>query len=462
LEAIEFYTKAINDSPTAPLFGNRAFCHIKLENFGSAIADAAAALKLNPRYVKAYYRRGSAMLSLGKYKQAEACFKQVLKIKPKSKDAKLKLAACGKMVKAQRFAKALERPGAIPLWQTFDPDALVVSSSYDGPSGLPEDGVLTHEWVVDLMEAFKAQKQLHPKYVCMILVRMTKLLSSLPSLIQCELSPETDGDEEGSESRFTICGDTHGQFYDLCNIFKLNGYPSSTNPYLFNGDFVDRGSFSLENVLTLFCWKLLYPDYVHLLRGNHETVNMNKMYGFEGEVKAKTNDRCMKLFTECFRWLPLAAVVDGKVFVTHGGLFSNDGVKLNQIASIDRNREPPEAGPMCDLLWSDPAPFAGRHPSKRGCGLTFGPDVTKHFLKDNELELLVRSHEVKMEGFLVEHDGKCITVFSAPNYCDQMGNKGAMLIIRKDLDLSFKQFESSPHPDVKPMAYVQTKGMFGL
>lgn len=126
------------------------------------------------------------------------------------------------------------------------------------------------------------------------------------------------------------------------------------------------------------------------------------------------------LFSEVFCLLPLAHVLNNRVLVVHGGLFSTDGVTLDDIRKIDRRQEPPDSGMMSELLWSDPQPMPGRAPSKRGVGVGFGPDVTERFLSSNGLELLVRSHEVKDEGYYVEANGKCITIFSAPNYCDQV------------------------------------------
>uniref|UniRef100_A0A8C4KDR1 Serine/threonine-protein phosphatase n=1 Tax=Dromaius novaehollandiae TaxID=8790 RepID=A0A8C4KDR1_DRONO len=139
-----------------------------------------------------------------------------------------------------------------------------------------------------------------------ILVQVKEVLCKLPTLVETTLK-ETE--------QVTVCGDTHGQYYDLLNIFELNGLPSESNPYIFNGDFVDRGSFSVEVILTLFGFKLLYPDHFHLLRGNHETDNMNQIYGFEGEVKAKYTAQMFALFSEVFEWLPLAQCINGKVLV---------------------------------------------------------------------------------------------------------------------------------------------------
>jgi len=307
------------------------------------------------------------------------------------------------------------------------------------------------------MEHFKEQKLIHKRYVARLLINCKKYFESLPSLMEISI-PESTNDELSSP-HVTVCGDTHGQFYDVMNIFAINGFPSRENPYLFNGDFVDRGSFSVEVILTFLMFKIACPECIYLIRGNHETKNMNRIYGFEGEVKAKFDDKIFDLFLEVFCYLPLAAVIEKKVFVTHGGI-PVEPVTLSDIKKIKRGCEPPEKGLMSDLLWSDPQPFPGKSPSKRGVGFAFGPDITEAFLEKNDLNLLVRSHEVKDEGYLVEHGGKTITVFSAPNYCDSMKNKGAFIHFGKDLEPKFTQFSEVPHPEIRPMAYAA--GMGGL
>ncbi|CAI5741394.1 unnamed protein product [Hyaloperonospora brassicae] len=454
--AIELYSRAIELVPTAIFYANRAAAHVKSESYGLAIDDASAAIALDEGYVKAYYRRGSAELALGHHKKAVRDFRRVVRMKPQDRDARAKLKLCEKIIKEAAFAAAIQSERNLPLSETIDVNSMVVDPSYDGPR-LPEDvAQLKPDFIVALIDRFKRGKLLHRKFVIQILLKIKDMLCALPSLLRISLP------RDNPDAHFTVCGDTHGQFYDVCNIFSLNGLPSETNPYLFNGDFVDRGSFSLEVVMTLFAMKIVYPQHVHLLRGNHESKNMNKIYGFEGEVKHKYDETVMQLFTEVFNWLPLAAVIEDKVLVVHGGLFSEQNVTLADIEKIDRNHEPPESGLMSDLMWSDPQPFPGRGPSKRGIGLSFGPDVTSAFLEHNKLDLLVRSHEVKDEGYLVEHDGKCITVFSAPNYCDQMGNKGAFIRFGTDMKPRFTQFVAVEHPPIRPMAYAGNMGgMFG-
>lgn len=163
------------------------------------------------------------------------------------------------------------------------------------------------------------------------------------------------------------------------------------------------------------------------------------------------------MFTQVYNWLPLCHCINKRVVVMHGGLFAQDNVTLDSLRSIERNRQPPEEGLMCDLLWSDPQPQNGRGFSKRGVGIQFGPDITEAFCALNQLDYIVRSHEVKAMGYEVAHCGKCITVFSAPNYCDTMDNLGAFITLNgKDMKPNFTTFEAVPHPNVKPMAYASS------
>ncbi|KAM5579974.1 serine/threonine-protein phosphatase 5 [Rosa sericea] len=445
-QAIDLYTQAIElNSKNAVYYANRSFAHLKLEEYGSAIQDASMAIEVDPRYSKGYYRRGAASLAMGKFKEALKDFQQVKKICPNDPDATKKLKECEKAVMKLKFAEAISVPESQrrPVADSINYRSLEVEPQYSGAR--IEGDVVTLDFVKKMMEDFKNQKTLHQRYAFQIVLQTKEMLQTLPSLVDINVP---------NGNHFTVCGDVHGQFYDLLNIFELNGLPSEENPYLFNGDFVDRGSFSLEVILTLFALKCMSPSAIYLARGNHESKSMNRIYGFEGEVQSKLSEKFVELFAEVFCCLPLAHVINGKVFVVHGGLFSVDGVKLSDIRAINRFCEPPEEGLMCELLWSDPQPAPGRGPSKRGVGLSFGGDVTKRFLQDNNLDLVVRSHEVKDEGYEIEHDGKLITVFSAPNYCDQMGNKGAFIRFEApDLKPNIVTFSAVPHPDVKPMAY---------
>ncbi|XP_014359983.1 serine/threonine-protein phosphatase 5 [Papilio machaon] len=443
--AIELYTKAIEKNPNnAVFFANRSIANLRLENFGYALVDASRAIDLDKNYTKAYYRRAAAHMSLGKYKLALKDFEFVTKVRPNDQDAKMKYTECNKIVKKIAFEKAIAvDKKEVNIADSINLDAMTIEDEYEGP--MLEDGKVTVKFVNDLIEHYKQEKHLHKKYAYKILIDVKAYLSNQPTLVDIKVP---------DDKKFTVCGDIHGQFYDLMNIFKLNGLPSEENPYLFNGDFVDRGSFSVECIFTLFSFKLLYPDHFFMSRGNHESLDMNRMYGFRGEVTFKYTAQMADLFTEVYNWLPLAHCINNRVLVMHGGLFSSDDVTLDDIRNVDRNKQPPEDGIMCELLWSDPQPMVGRSPSKRGVGCQFGPDVTHSFLERNHLDYIIRSHEVKSDGYEVAHDGKCITVFSAPNYCDTMANLGAFITMNgKDLKPNFTTYEAVPHPNVRPMTY---------
>lgn len=449
-EAMAAYSSAMELNPRSAVYlHNRAFCALRMDEFGLCISDCTRAIEIDDTYVKAYFRRGCALFALGKHEEALPDLRKCAKLAPQDAAARARLAECDRVVKEKRFLAAIasgEDAGTKAIWEKIDPSSCAPDSKYDGPR-IPEGGV-DGAFCAALVAHLRAEKRLHVHYVMRILLAMKDLLDRTPTVVDVPVPSGTS---------ITVCGDVHGQYYDLLNIFELNGPPSETNPYLFNGDFVDRGSFSVEVILTLFAYKLAYPEHMHLNRGNHESRNMSKMYGFEGETKAKYSMAIAEAFSEVFCLLPLCAVLERKIFVVHGGLFVNDGVTLADLRKVDRKREPPDSGLMSEMLWSDPQTWPGRAPSKRGVGCSFGPDVTKDFLRDNNLEMVVRSHEVKPEGFEVTHDGHLVTIFSAPNYCDTVGNKGAFIrFTGPDMKPNYTSFAAVPHPAVPPLAYANS------
>ncbi|EGD92599.1 serine/threonine protein phosphatase PPT1 [Trichophyton tonsurans CBS 112818] len=448
--ALDLYTQAIELYDKEPSFYcNRAQVHVKLEAFGFAIADATKAIELDPSYVKAYWRRAVANTAILNSRAALKDFKTVVKKAPNDRDAKLKLAECEKLVRRIEFEKAIEVSDPPSAFEGLNIESMVVDDSYDG---VRLEDKMTQEFIDDMIKRFKNGKQIHKKYAFQIVKAVRDIVYNEPTMVEI-------GVEEGS--KLTVCGDTHGQFFDLLEIFRLNGFPSDTHSYLFNGDFVDRGSWSCEIALLLYAYKWMRPNSFFLNRGNHETDDMNRAYGFEGECKAKYSERLFKVFSESFSALALATLIGQKYLVLHGGLFSDDNISLADIRALNRHnqRQPGQSGLMMEMLWTDPQTLPGRGPSKRGVGMQFGPDVTKLFCEKNGLEAIIRSHEVRMEGYEVEHDGRCITVFSAPKYCDSTENKGAYINIGPELKLDFHKFDAVPHPNIKPMAYASNSIM---
>jgi len=174
-----------------------------------------------------------------------------------------------------------------------------------------------------------------------------------------------------------LCGDIHGQFYDLKELFRIGGECPETN-YLFMGDFVDRGFYSVETFLLLLALKVRYPDRIYLLRGNHESRQITQVYGFYDECLKKYGTvNVWRYCTDIFDYLSLSAIVGGQVFCVHGGL-SPSLKSVDDIKTLERKQEVPHEGAMCDLLWSDPEEIESWGLSPRGAGYLFGKDVTKN------------------------------------------------------------------------------------
>uniref|UniRef100_A0A8C3JFU0 Serine/threonine-protein phosphatase n=1 Tax=Calidris pygmaea TaxID=425635 RepID=A0A8C3JFU0_9CHAR len=199
------------------------------------------------------------------------------------------------------------------------------------------------------------------------------------------------------EAPLKICGDIHGQYYDLLRLFEYGGFPPESN-YLFLGDYVDRGKQSLETICLLLAYKIKYPENFFLLRGNHECASINRIYGFYDECKRRYNIKLWKTFTDCFNCLPIAAIVDEKIFCCHGGL-SPDLQSMEQIRRIMRPTDVPDQGLLCDLLWSDPdKDVQGWGENDRGVSFTFGAEVVAKFLHKHDLDLICRAHQVPLGG----------------------------------------------------------------
>ncbi|OIR59052.1 MAG: serine/threonine protein phosphatase PP1 [Amphiamblys sp. WSBS2006] len=239
-----------------------------------------------------------------------------------------------------------------------------------------------------------------------------------------------------------VCGDIHGQYSDLLRIFDYGHHPPASN-YLFLGDYVDRGKQSLETISLLLAYKVRYPDSFFLLRGNHECASINRIYGFYDECKRRYNIKLWKIFTDCFNHLPIAALIEGRIFAMHGGL-SPDLHTLDQIRSIMRPTDVPDTGLLCDLLWSDPErDVAGWAENERGVSFTFGRDVLESFLEKNDLDLVCRAHQVVEQGYEFFGNRRLVTVFSAPNYCGEFDNSGAIMNVNENLVCSFQVLKGS-------------------
>lgn len=242
----------------------------------------------------------------------------------------------------------------------------------------------------------------------------------------------------------TICGDIHGQLHDLLTLFKTGGKCPDSR-YLFLGDFVDRGFYLLESFLLLLALKVRYPDRITLIRGNHESRQITTVYGFYDECIRKYGTvNVWRHCCEVFDYLLLGAIVGGKggVFCIHGGL-SPDIETVNQIRVLDRKKEVPHEGGMCDLLWSDPEEVAGWAISPRGAGYLFGKNEVNKFLQTNDISLIARAHQLVMEGYKEMFDLGLVTVWSAPNYCYRCGNLALILTIDDNLSRNYKVFEAA-------------------
>ncbi|KAK7062655.1 hypothetical protein VNI00_000143 [Paramarasmius palmivorus] len=305
-----------------------------------------------------------------------------------------------------------------------------------------------------LRNHFFREGRLTEEQAMFILTEATMMLRQEPNLVQVK-------------SPVTICGDIHGQYYDLMKLFEVGG-SLNDNCYLFLGDYVDRGCFGIECLLYLYSLKLVYPTKFTLLRGNHECRHLTEYFTFKRECLHKYSERVYEACIQSFCTLPAAAIVDNKFFCVHGGL-SPDLVTLQDVVNMDRFREPGAKGLLCDLLWSDPVTNYGHeqehtpqgpplppgttylYNQTRGCSYYFTYEATCQFLDRNRLLGVIRGHEAQDAGYTMHRKTptkkfpSVITIFSAPNYLDVYHNRGAV-IKYANKNITIRQYNYTQHP----------------
>lgn len=292
----------------------------------------------------------------------------------------------------------------------------------------------THQQLVETLKKLLQAKKRKPG----TLVRLTQQML----VMTCQIAKETISNEMALiklTPPVIVVGDIHGEFYNLLRIFEQNGKPPDQQ-YLFLGDYVDRGSQSIEVITILLIYKILYPEHIFLLRGNHESPEINEINGFKTECVSRYSPRLWNVFNDVFSVFPIAAIIGSKIFATHAGI-SPKIEKINFFDTIERPiTKIIDSGPIEDLAWSDPDPSAEDwKENSRGRSYFFGPNQIHKFLDDNELEVLVRAHQNVPGGFEFpfEPDRCVVTIFSIPTQGDPVGNDGAVLKIDKDLSCSF-------------------------
>ncbi|KAF8436362.1 Metallo-dependent phosphatase-like protein [Boletus edulis BED1] len=356
-------------------------------------------------------------------------------------------------------------PGGVPQWSIIEPG---VSLEERAMPNVPEPvrwtpaddqlfirGDLHTVPNVDFIKQhFFNEGRLTEKQALQILSKATAILSREPNLVNVG-------------SPVTICGDIHGQYYDLMKLFEIGG-SFTDNSYLFLGDYVDRGNFGIECLLYLYALKIQRPKDITLLRGNHECRHLTEYFTFKRECLHKYSQAVYDACLDSFNALPLAALVDARFFCVHGGI-SPELITLEDLQQLDRFQEPGSSGLLCDLLWSDPVVNFGyeqepsahgpalppgttfEHNVTRGCSFFYTYEAACKFLERNGLLGIVRGHEAQDAGYMMYRKTptkkfpSVITVFSAPNYLDVYHNRGA-IIKYANKNITIRQFNSSSHP----------------
>lgn len=371
------------------LLNNLSACFLKLQEYEEALTTANEAIGLKDRGTiaslqKSLFRRAVALQALQQLERAQKDLVEAHRLQPDTATEE-QLRVVKNLLFHKKFSEAIATTTDLLTRDTVE--KLRVAELYTGPA-IPEGAEITKEFVSETLLPFLRTSVLPEKYFLRLALKAMQLLEA-ESTIESISIPESE--------TLIVCGDVHGQYEDLLRLWSVAGYPAENRSFLFNGDFVDRGTKSIEVLTALFAWKCAIPKKFHLNRGNHEFRHLNVVYGFLQEVERRYGRTTFDLVIQAFPALPLGHLIGGQVLVVHGGLPADNRVTLDSLRSFDRRclngpseegkfTSPLEEAATC-LLWSDPITDGsqGVKTSQRGVGVLFGEDVTRRFLDANNL-----------------------------------------------------------------------------
>lgn len=291
----------------------------------------------------------------------------------------------------------------------------------DSSSIAPRVDAIIQTLLAETEESVNSVKCLLQEEDVLFLIEQAQtLIQNEPILLELEPSIET-----------VVAGDIHGQLHTMLKLFKEAGAPPS-HRYVFIGDMVDRGLQSIETASLILAYKIKYPDFVYYVRGNHECAEISQIYGLRDEFKKKFGGtKAYTSMTKLFNYLPLAAVIGGKILCLHGGIFPEFKM-LDQLKSIQRPADV-KSDFMTNLLWSrweqDVDTFKE---STRGNGMLFGLNAANEFLNENNLNRIIKANDFSQEGIIRSPGDRVVSIFTAEDY-EGSSNFGVYAVITKNL-----------------------------
>ncbi|KAF6209711.1 hypothetical protein GE061_015460 [Apolygus lucorum] len=426
-KALQLLTRAINFMPSAASFAKRSVVHLAMENYQLAASDGTWAIGVDRKSPSGYFCRALALIYLREYRLALRDLDRLRICLPNSKRCNQLYVMCRDQFWETGQIEPFDEPDDImdvPVNEecsVFSNDKMNELKLELSSSGVLEASKFTEEFVIRVIETYKQGIfHLPVKHVIMVLQHVLELLKDQENIVNIDIT---------QNQSLTVVGDIRGNFHNLMSIFHQNKSPQFGRPYIFNGNIIGDYKMSLPCIVTILCMKILFPDDVFINRGSEECLERCEKNGFENEVLTVYDDEVMKGFTEVFNWLPLAHVLNNSVLILHGGLFRKKNTLIAEIQRVKRWFQPPDIGPICDILHSDPWNYRGISTKGRRRGVWFGPDATYRFCQANCLDYIVRSHQMpNLMGYETQAHRYCVTVNSSSQHATYLKIPGGTYI----------------------------------